>query len=676
MKSSFPSDSRVWLTLGLLFLFLLAITPRTGKFAYDYRKGSPWAYDNLTAQFDFPILKTSEQLQAETQAAGSSVIPYYRYSENATLSIVRAAEGADLKESSYLRPLIVKSLSEIFERGVISDAGEEQGERNGRVIFVQKGKHASRRPASDVYTLESAKAKLLSDALKAYPDAAVDSVYTSCGVYDIIRPNLEFDKETTELVHAENGDYISPTSGYVNSGELIVSKGEMVTSDIQQLLDSYKAEYENSLGYKGLRIWLWAGDIIIALALTLLFFLIVFYGEPSVFEKPNKLLFLVIIFAITSFAALTGDKLDPSSLYLIPFVVSALYLRTFFEKRLALPLYLASLLPLLIFAHGGTELYVMYAVAGSLSLIVFEHFNKGWRQFVSALVVFLTLSVVYLAFLMLNDRFTTEGLSRLILLFLGSLLTVATYPLVFLFEKFLSLVSVSRLLELCDTNNNKLIIELANKAPGTFQHSLQVMNLCDAAARSIDANVLLIKAGALYHDIGKIANPQCFIENENLGAQYHEGLSPKESAKDIIRHVADGLEMADRYGLPDVVKDFILTHHGTSCTGFFYNKFINDGGDPADTAEFFYPGRKPVTKEQTIMMLCDSLEAASRTLKDNSQETFDSFVENMTASKIASGQFSDSQLSISELNTIKTVLKSYLAQIYHQRVAYPKRNNE
>lgn len=254
---------------------------------------------------------------------------------------------------------------------------------------------------------------------------------------------------------------------------------------------------------------------------------------------------------------------------------------------------------------------------------------------------------------------------------LGALLSVAGYPLIYLMEKIFSLVSGTRLQELCDPNN-KLLRILAQKAPGTFQHSLQVMNLADAAARSIDADVLLVRAGAMYHDIGKTANPQCFVENESLGAKFHDGLTPKESAEMIIRHVTDGIALAAKYKLPQVVSDFILTHHGTTCTAFFYNKFIEEGGNPAESDAFYYKGKKPWTREQALVMICDTVEAASRTLKDNTPETFDKFVENIVSAKMAAGQLDNADITLKELSRIKSVLKSYLGQIYHERVVYPK----
>ncbi|MGN1214642.1 MAG: HDIG domain-containing metalloprotein, partial [Candidatus Cryptobacteroides sp.] len=317
-------------------------------------------------------------------------------------------------------------------------------------------------------------------------------------------------------------------------------------------------------------------------------------------------------------------------------------------------------------------LFVMFIIASQVAVLTFKYFNHGWQQFIMAGLVFLSLVVTYSAF-RLVDMVDDNPYLAVLCLAVGSLLTVAGYTLIFLFERVFNLLSQSRLAELCDTNN-PLLREFETKAPGSFQHSLQVMNMADVAARLINANVALVRAGALYHDIGKMENPLCFIENESLsasGTYYHQGLSPAESARNIIRHVPDGVRIAGQHNIPAPIVDFIRSHHGTSCTGFFYSKYINQGGDPAEASSFFYDGIKPKTREQVIVMICDTLEAASRTLKDNSPETFDRFVEDMVSMKLKAGQLDDAEITIHELNVVKDGLKSYLSQLYHERIAYP-----
>ncbi|MCM1199554.1 MAG: HDIG domain-containing protein, partial [Clostridium sp.] len=541
-----------------------------------------------------------------------------------------------------------------------------------QVIYIQRDKRAMKYPVSETYQVPEARAKMLSELRKLAPKYDVDSICRYSGIYDMIVPNLEFDQQTTELVHDEAVNYISPTSGVVNAGRLIVSNGEIITAEIEQLLDSYKAEYDRSFGYNGPRFLLWGGNALLAFLLVALLFFTIYYSNPLIFNDFNRYCYVVMIVFIAALVTFLVERTGHQRIYLIPFSLIALYLVAFFKWKVVYPVYIVSLLPLLIFAHNGIELFVMYLVAGVVSIFSFRIFNKGWQQFVTAVFVYISLLVTFSTFRLIEGMEGFNDYQPVFYMGLGSLFSVAGYPLIYLFERIFALVSNSRLIELSDTNN-KVLRELAHKAPGTFQHSLQVMNMADAAARAIYANVPLVRCGALYHDIGKTMNPLCFIENETAGTHYHEGLTPLESARDIIKHVPDGYAIAEKAGLPDVIKDFIITHHGTTCTAFFYNKYMQAEGDHSQADEFYYKGRKPSTKEQIILMLCDTLEAASRSLKDFSKESISDLVERIFRSKMQDGQFEDSDISLKELNILKRVLKEYLQQVHHARVAYPKR---
>lgn len=670
---------RVLIPLVVLFVILTLMFPRTAKFSYDYRKGSPWSHETLIAQFDFPILKTEEQLREERSRNKAVVVPYYRYRQDIVDNCRKAAEGIDMGGYSYLRPLVLSAMDGIYSNGVVADEGvrlDNNADPSAAVLYVQKDKRAGKRPVSEVFKESEAKNRLLSVVSAKYPSINADSVLRTSGIYDFITPNLEYDPKTTELVRSESSAQVSTTQGFVSAGQLIVSEGEIVTAEIAQMLDSYRVEYENSMGYGGPRFLFWLGNAFIASMLVLMFFLMIYFLNRRLLLDHHKFWYLIFIFIIASILALSINKFAPKCLYLVPFTLTALYLEAFFKNKVIFPICCVSFLPLLIFAENGIVLFVMFLLASIVAVFVFKYFNQGWQQFIMSGIVFLTLLVTYFGFRLI-DMVSDDPYIAVLYMFIGSMLIVAGYPLIYLFERMFNLVSSSRLRELCDTNN-KLLRELEHKAPGTFQHSLQVMNMCDAAARAIDANVLLVRAGALYHDIGKMKNPLCFIENESMspgGVHYHEGLSPKESAKAIIKHVSDGLELAAEYRLPDVIREFILTHHGTSNTSYFYNKYLNEGGDPNNVSDFFYKGRKPQTKEQIILMICDTLEAASRTLKDNSAATFSVFVENIVASKMKIGQFDQADISIKDLNTVKETLKAYLSQIYHERVVYPQRKN-
>ena len=681
MRISTPKIPPRILPLAIVFAVLVLFMPRTAKFNYDYRKGSPWPYETLVSQFDFPILKTEEQLMEERDKADGGTVPYYRFSEEVVNNAAKSLQGLDLGNYARLRPAIASGISDLYSKGVISDAKEKldrgYGVLSGEVIYIQRNKRASEYPRSEVYKVSAAKDQLQAGVKAAWPEVNVDSLFRRAGVYDLIVPNLLFDRSMTELSHAESAAYVSPTSGFMSAGQKIVNKGEIVTPEIAQILDSYKTEYNKVFGYEGPRILLVLGDILIALALVVILYFCIYFTHREIFSKPKRYFYLLTIFTATAIVSFLVERLAPSLVYLMPFAITVLYLQAFFPKRVVLPVYMVSLLPLLIFSGNGVELFFMFLCAGIVSMNTFKYFNRGWLQFVNALVIFGVELVVFTGFRLIDAGHSLVWINVLFL-FIGAMLTVALYPVIYLFERIFNLVSTTRLVELTDTNN-KLLRELNAKAPGTFQHSLQVMNMADQAGHSVHANVPLLRAAALYHDIGKMRNPLCFIENSsrNPGSpNYHEGRSPRESARDIIAHVQDGLEIAKANKLPNEVSDFILTHHGTSFTASFYNQYLNEGGDPNDVEDFYYKGRKPRTKEEVILMICDSVEAASRTLKEYTPASFDKFVEDMVAMKEKSGQFQEAEITIRELNIVKATLKKYLQQLYHERVEYTQREEK
>lgn len=670
MKSiRFPRQFRVYLPLIVVFLVLVFIIPKTAKFPYDYKKGSPWMNEDLVAQFDFPVLKSEAQLQQERDRASEQVVPYYRQDPAVVQEMEKSLASLDLGRWETVRGDLATVLNKIYEKGVIAvhkDAAAPS------LVYVQRGKRAERTPLTEIYTEESAKQQLKDFMTESCPDALSDSLFDADKIYLLVQPNLMFDQQTTELVHDEAVNYISPTLGVVKAGRVIISKGEIVTAEVERMIESYRSEYDSGVGYDGAGAYQWISSVLMALALVVVLFLAIYYCNSKIFTQFNKYLYLLMVFTLSAVAAASISGFSSAFYYMVPFTLVSLYLLAFFKQRVVFTVYVISLLPILLFASNGIEIFVIYLVAGVVGMLVFEYFNRGWLQFVTAFIVFLVMVLVWLSFRLAEGLESLSEYPMILYMAFGAFLSVAGYPLIYLFEKLFKLVSKSKLVELSDTAN-PLLRQLAEKAPGTFQHCLQVMNLSDAAALAVDANVPLVRAGALYHDIGKIMNPVCFTENETPGVDYHSGLSYKESAQEIIAHVSNGVALAEKYGLPSVIKDFILTHHGTSCTGYFYNRYLNDGGDPEQVSEFFYNGRKPVTKEQVILMLCDSVEAASRSLKDYSQESVSSLVEKIVAGKVEAGQLSEAEISLSELNIIKDVMKNQVQQIYHARVAYPKR---
>lgn len=668
-RINLPNKSKVYIPLILLMVLLVILMPRSPKFNYDYQKGSSWMYETLVAKFDVPLLKTEEQLAKEREDLSSKVTPYYKMDDKIANVGLNLLAKTDLGELENLRSELAIKLAEIYEKGIVRDTIEITVNKS-KLAFVQKNKRVIESALSNLYTTDEAAEDL--KKILATKSENPDSIFLATGLNSVIIPNLIYDEATTKLVKSEAVNYVSPTLGVLNAGTTIVSKGELITAEIAQVLDSYKAEYEAGLGYQGHPILQWIGNILLAFSIVLVLFLSILYTNPHIFNEYNKYLYLLLIVAIAAFGALMTERINPKYIYIIPFPLIAMYLMAFFRKRVVWIVYVVALLPLLIFSHNGIQVFTMFLIAGLVAIFAFEKFNKGWLQFVTALIVFVSLAITWTIFLLINGIDDYIEWNVFLYLFVGSMLSVAGYPLIYLFEKIFNLVSTSRLVELTDTNN-KLLRDMAANAPGSFQHSLQVMNLADAVARKLDANVALVRAGALYHDIGKLANPQCFVENEAAGIKYHKGLTPIESAKEILKHVPDGVALGQKYNLPDVVIDFIRTHHGTTVVNYFYSQHLMQGGKEEDIVNFTYSGLRPQTKEQVIIMMADAVEAASRTLKEYSQEKINELVERIVEGKILEDQLDEADITLRELTTLKSALKEYIQQIHHARVTYPKR---
>lgn len=670
MKPSFRL--KILFPFVVIFAVLVFLTPRNAKWGYDFTVGQTWRYETLSAQFDFPIIKSQDQIYQERSERASNVIPYYKLSGDLLTDDLKKVEGMSFADFPGLKASIVTHIIEIMGRGILPEPAAND------IIYIQRDKRAEKVPASEVFLPSSARIALLERVAADCSDVKVDSLLKSRGIYDMLVANLVYDEQITALVHSKNESSVSTTQGYASTGTIIVNKGELITPEIAQMLDSYKLEYEHNMGYDKSPAMRWVGNCLLVIAILFCLYFAVYFTNPMIFKDYNRYLYLLTVFTVWSAIELLFMKFYPDWIFVFPFSVGALYLQTFFRTKVVLPVYMVSLFPLLLFADNGAFLFMQFLVPGIVSLYVFKHFSKGARQFIAAIINFAAALLVFTAFEALGlAKF--RYLEVVGMLFVGSVLVVAFHPFVFLLERAFNLVSSNRLQELTD-NSNELLRSLEQKAPGTFQHSLQVMNLASAAARAIGADENLVRAGAMYHDVGKLKNPQCFVENESLvgnaDSRYHADLTPLQSAQDIIKHVSDGMELAQAHNLPSVVSDFILTHHGTTCVSYFYDKYLKEGGDPSHKIDFCYQGPVPQTREQVILMLADTLEAASRSLKDYSSESVSDLVERLVSYKIEDAQLEQADITIRELTTVKTVMKTYLAQIYHERIKYPKRKNK
>lgn len=667
---------KIIFSLALVAVLLVLVMPRSANFSYQYAKGAVWTHETLTAPFDFPVLKTGDRLSKDREAAVQQVVPVFTVDRDAQKRGLRSLGALRFPGDTLLRGILLEEAEKVYALGVTGNdiyvpylhgAAPE-------VIFVRRGNRAEKFPLAELYTPKSAGNAVFDAVCARLPRIPADSMLVAAGYTFLLEPNLAFDPQETALAIEDAVSGVPTTSGYVHAGQVIVSTGEMVTEELEQVLDSYKAEYENNVSYSGPIAWQWAGNSIIAVLLVLILFFAIYYTNPTIFSD-SRFPYLLLVFLMTAVGTLAVQQHYPRYIYAVPFTLAALYLQAFFSERLIFAVYMVCLLPLLVFARSGVVLFVIYLFAGAVSLYSFRYYNRKWKQFISAMITFAALSLSFAGF-WLSDLVEGTLWRVFAQFFFSSMAAVMFYPLIYLFEKIFNLVSNSRLRDLVDSSNS-LLRRLEREAPGTYHHSVQVRHMASAAARAIGANPLLVSAGAMYHDIGKIKNPTCFIENESLlqqgdGPRYHDGLSPQQSSRDIIRHVADGVEIAREHALPQVIIDFILTHHGTTVTRYFYSKFLAAGGNPAEREAFTYPGVPPKTKEQVILMLCDTVEAASRSLKASTPAEYSAFVEELVGEKSGSGQFAQSEISIKDMDTVKEVIKSWLLREFHERVAYPK----
>ncbi|MGM9774640.1 MAG: HD family phosphohydrolase [Candidatus Egerieousia sp.] len=659
-----------YFAMAVAFVIMLLVYPVEGKFKYSYKKGAPWTYEDLTAPIDFPILKTQQELSAEKNAAAGNVVPYY-----ISLSSVVNRTITELSESCIKNGInsdtletLRNSLKKVYEVGVLP-----LKEVSDKAVFVRNGRTNNQVIESDLFTPDKAVRQMKSDLLAEYPHIEADSLFDMLRLNDIVSPNLSFDKKTTDELHRMALDYISPTKGMFYAGQTIVVKGETVTADIAQLLDSYKAEYKKSVGFSGNMAFLYAGHALVLIVLLFLIYLVVYFSDQGILRKQNQFNFIMFLTCLNFVLPMLVRKVSPDLLYIVPLAVTTLYIAAFMFNRVVLPLYMVSILPVMIIAENGVELYMINAVAGAVALFATSVNDKGWVQFLNGLYIFLATAVVHIGFSLFNSG-NFGDINTMLYLLISAFLVVICFPITFLLEKMFYMVSSSTMRDLSDLDNH-VLRELERKAPGTFQHCLHVANLAERAAAAVGCRTRVARAGALYHDIGKMTNPQAFIENQAPGVNYHAGLTAKESAAVIIKHVDDGLELARKFKIPAPISDFISSHHAHSVTGYFYNVYCNEGGNPDDKGDFTYKGMLPKTKEQVIVMMADAVEAASRSLKEYSEENISAIVDNVISNRLSFNELSDADITFKEIATIKKVFKKQLQEVYHTRIAYPKRNN-
>ena len=674
--------------IGTAILFVLSIafvvylSPRETKFKYEFQKGKPWLYEDLVAPFDFTIVKTAEELLVERLEIEQNRSVFFVKNneiENAALAtmkqelLVSFAE-LDIELTADNDPrefFIVKAdslLKSCFKTGIlqpIDDIGAFSQ------VLLQDGESSKVAELSSFLSIQDA-----SQILRSFNPSKDVELYNDL-VIPILLNHLEhnviFNEQLTQIYLQDQLDNVLPSRGLIQKGELIIFKGNLVDDLRFAKLSSLKRAYEGSFSDSNGRWYVLSGQIILVSLLFLSLFSFLYQYKYSIIEDISKLTFLLVNVLLMVVLASVIIGFGVEYIYLAPFPILPILIRAFFDNKIAIYVHLVSMLLIGYLLPNSFEFVLLQFLAGVFAIVLVQNLYKRSQLFITALQIVIVYSVSYFSLAIIQEG-SIDNIEWINFAYFGAngLLTLMSFPLIYFQEKVFGLLSEVSLLELSDTNS-PLLRELAQKAPGTFQHSLQVANLAEAAVQSVNGNTLLVRTGALYHDIGKMQRPLYFIENQHTRLNPHDELSFEESALMIIAHVKDGITLAKKNKLPDAVVDFIRTHHGTSKVMYFYRQYIQSmPEEDQETDKFNYPGPKPFSKETAALMMADSVEAASRSLPSHTHEAIDNLVDSIIDSQMQEGQFENADITMKEIKSIKKIFKKMLMNIYHVRIQYPK----
>ena len=662
------------LTVFIITFFL----PKQPRFRYEFQKGKIWLNKDLVSPFSFAILKTNPQVTTDKEDALENVLPIYRYDAELFNGIEEAfVNEFDVKwrassfpetEKQVNKAAAIKILQSIYEKGIIAIDTKQQKGKKYYDISLLNNNISKTISTQDVYTVQSAldefKSTFTSINLKE-KDVVINLVE------DHLQPNVVYDEKLTAIVQNNTINSLSTTRGMVQKGELIVAKNNMIDDDVYQKLQSFKETYEAQTKTIGDSKLVYLGQILLVGFILSLLMIFLHLFRKDIFADNRQLSLLLLVITTMLLTLTWSIKFNMPSLYYIPFCIVPIIIRILFDTRLALYLHLLVILIAGFFVPNSFEFVFYETTAGMVAIYSIRNLIKREQLLLSALFILSAYLICFFGIALLREgSFSEIEWINFIPFVISVLLSLLAYPLIYAFERVFGITSDVALIELTNTNN-KLLRELAFKAPGTFQHSLQVANLAEAAIFKIGGNSLLVRAGALYHDIGKIENPQYFIENQNTTLSPHDKLPYEQSAQIIIKHVHKGIEITRRHQLPESVIDFIRTHHGNTRVDYFYQSFLKNSPEKfVDENIFRYPGPIPFSKETGVLMLADSVEAASRSLKNPDAQNINDIVERIINYKLEQNQLDNCDLTLKDIETIKLIFKTMLMSIYHVRIDY------
>ncbi|CAA0147149.1 HD family phosphohydrolase [Tenacibaculum maritimum] len=670
---------------GLLFLVtaisIVYLLPKGGQFKYDFNKGKPWQYDNLYATFDFAIQKTSEEIDLEKKEIKENIKQFFEYDLDVfkevketfkdRVQLIELNDQLSLKEWNKLTEKGAIIIDKVYDHGFLDVASQQKINNISDIVALRKKNEVEDISYKKLLSTKGV-FKIITDNLGDTPYAYGQNQLLNI-LSEILKPNVSFDSSYTERGLNEALGNISYTKGKVSDGELIILKGDIVEGRKLNILNSLKKESESKVWTEANYNWIVFGyAILVSLALLMLLLFLEKYRK-EIFEDNNKVTFIFFNIFLMILVQTMVVKYNASYLYIVPLSILPIILKAFFDARLGLFAHVLTVLLLGFIVPNSFEFIYLHIIAGIVTILTVSELYRRANLFISIGQVTLIYMLTYFAFSIIKEGNASQINSTYFVLFAANgLLSFLSVFFIYFYEKVFGLMSDVTLLELSNTNS-RLLRELNEKAPGTFQHSMQVANLAEAAANEIGANSMLVRTGALYHDIGKILNPMYFTENQSTGVNPHNDLSAKDSARIILDHVIKGIELAKKYKLPDRIIDFIRTHHGTSLVYYFYKKEQEENpGEEVDPKKFQYQGPIPFSKETAILMMCDAAEAASKSLKNPTAQSIDNLINKIIEKQKSEAQFVNSDITFREIELIKKVIKKKLMNIYHLRVEYPE----
>ena len=661
----------------LTLVIVVMLMPRNVKFKYEYQKMRPWPHESLYAPFNFPIYKTDEEVRKEKEEALKNIEPIFIYdalgtetSREKLLKDFDTQWNDSLGDRHYYENLVLSVYNYIENTGIVAKNIWTTNFKGDETIVVVRNKVQTKCHYDDLHTMTTASAYIQSQI------GNISDYYTMQLINNLLhsslRTNVMFSENMTKQAEKMAVDNIMLTFGMVQKDELIIMEGEIVTEDKYQIISSLQREYADITAKNFFsRNYMLYGQLLLVGMMFVALYLILRMLRPDVFEHLRYINLILLLMLLTIVPSFLLIKYAPSMIYIMPVAIMAMLLMTFFDARIAMIVQIVTLIIISLAVPNPFQYFFVQLLVSFVAIFSMTKRTRRASYFGTSLAVFATYVIVYIGMTLIFDGGFDSFNWRNIVIYAGNaFFTMLTLPLAFLFERIFGFVTDLSLLELSNTNS-PLLRKLASEAPGTFQHVMQVADLCEEVIYNIGGNALLVRTGAMYHDIGKTRNPFYFIENQNGKYNPHDDVSNTESAQIIISHVLDGIEICRKYRIPEQIIDFVRTHHGTRRTEYFYQMELRENPDGVDERDFCYHGPVPFSKETAVLMMCDAVEAASRSMKEKTEESLNKLVDNIIDGQMKANQFDNTNITFHDITVTKKVLKKKLMSIYHVRIAYP-----